>query len=120
MESRSRAALLLSAAVLWLVSLPGKSNATSCSDLPCSFGTCKDGFFPGTYTCTCFATFYGDNCQYSTALDACSNQPCNNGGTCSTSGGSSTYSCSCTSSYYGSQCQYGYLTASKSLQALQL
>ncbi|KAL3290304.1 hypothetical protein HHI36_023648 [Cryptolaemus montrouzieri] len=84
----------------------GLNGCLVSSTSPCSLNLCKNGEcvvsnnLTRGYLCKCQYPFFGENCDKT--FNACSNNPCKNGGVCTNVG--FTFKCICTNSWTGPTC----------------
>ena len=94
---------MLSAAQFLLSMFPCP-DLNECSSSPCVNGVCLDD--ANRFRCLCPLTFTGTFCE-SLIEDACSSDPCRNGGNCII-GDDSSYQCQCVNGWTGTNCQSGW------------
>lgn len=77
-------------------------NFEPCDVLQCDHGTCLDTEAGGA-ECLCDLGWGGLLCD--TLLDACDDDPCQNGGTCTDGGDGISYTCACAEGWEGDACE---------------
>ncbi|XP_076329725.1 uncharacterized protein LOC143235440 isoform X2 [Tachypleus tridentatus] len=90
-----------------IIDKQAKRRKDHCIQNHCSFnGVCYASTNYRIYTCKCFESYYGDECEYSPMCGPSSNDSmCSNGGNCRHYIGSRARKCECPKGYYGVLCE---------------